>query len=242
MVDGSLMTLSDTLFESISKDVKIVLVLDNSDGGDQVVASADIASISDLSGKRIGVQASTVSGVLLIRQMLAANGMSLADVNIVQIGPEGVPAAIPSLIDAGYTYDPFTSQALAKGGKVIFSTAETPGLIVDVLALRKDITQNRPEDVKAFIAAWFEAVQYWKDHPAEGNAIIAKAAGLKPEDITSAGANLFDLSANLKTFTPGKDYTSVYFAAQEELYFIVSVGDITRPVDINELLDPSFLK
>lgn len=242
MIDGSLMLLSDTLFDSLSNDVKIVLVLDNSNGADHIVASADIANVSDLRGKRIGVQSSTVSGVLLVRKMLEANGVSPADVIFVQIGAEGVPASIPSQIDAGYTFEPFTSQSLAKGDKIVFSSAEAPGVIVDVLAFRKEIIQNRPEDVKAFIAAWFEALQYWKDNPADANAIIAKAAGLKPEEISLEGVNLFDLNANLKTFTQGTDYTSVYFTAQNELQFIVSTGDITNPVNINDLLDPSFLK
>lgn len=242
MVDGSLMTLSDTLFDTVSKDIKIVLVLDNSTGADQVVASADITKLSDLRGKRIGVLSSTVSGVLMIRQMLEVNGVSPADVTFVQIGPESVPAAIPSQIDAGYTYEPFTSQSRAKGDKVIFSSADVPGVIVDVLAFRKDIVQNRPEDVKAFIAAWFEALQYWKDNPAEGNAIIARAAGIKAEDISIEGVELFDLNANLKAFTQGTDYSSVYFTAQEELQFLVNRGDITNPVNINDLIDPSFLK
>jgi NitT/TauT family transport system substrate-binding protein len=115
-------------------------------------------------------------------------------------------------------------------------------LIVDVLAFRTEITQNRPEDVKGFIAAWQEALQYWKDNPTEGNAIIAKATGLKPEEVSAQGVNLFDLAANQKTFTQGTDASSVYFTAKNELQFLVTTGDITRPVEINKLLDPSFLR
>jgi NitT/TauT family transport system substrate-binding protein len=242
MIDGALMTLSDTLFDSISKDIKIVLVLDNSAGADQVVASSEIKSISDLSGKRIGVQSSTVSGVLLIREMLQANGISASDVTFVQVSPENVPASIPGTIDAGYTYEPYTSSAIANGSSVIFSSADAPGVIVDVLAFRKTVIEQRPEDVKAFIAAWFEAQQYWKDNPADGNAIIAEAIGLKPEEISSEGVTLFDLNANLKTFTQGTDNSSIYYTAEQELQFIINSGDITNPVDIKDLLDPSFLK
>lgn len=242
MIDGALLTLSDTLFDSISSEIKNVLVVDNSAGADQLVASASITNTSDVRGKRVGVQPSTVSGVLLMRQMLRANGISPGDVTFVQVSPEKVPESIPGLIDVGYTYEPFTSQSRAKGDKVIFSSADAPGMIADVLAFRKEIIQNRPEDVKAFIAAWFEALQYWKDNPAEGNAIIAKATGLKPEEISAEGVNLFDLNANLKTFAPGTDNTSVYFAGQNELNFVTDSGDVTKPVNINELLDPSFLK
>jgi NitT/TauT family transport system substrate-binding protein len=242
MIDGALLTLSDTMFDSISSSVKVVLVLDNSAGADHIVASADILSPVDLRGKRIGVSAATVSGTLLIREMLAQNGVSVSEVIFVDVPPEKVPGAIPSLIDAGYTYDPFTSEALAKGGRVIFTSAEAPGVIVDVLALRKEITQTRPEDVKAFVAAWLEAVQYWQQNPADGNAIIAKATGLKPEEVSATGADLFDLEANLKTFVQGSTTVSIYFTAQNELKYLADSGDVTRPVDVNVLLDPAFLK
>lgn len=241
-VDGAVMTLSDTLFDSLSKEIKIVLILDNSSGADQVVASSAITSIADLKGKRIGVQSNTVSGVLLIREMLRANSISASDITFVQISPENVPAAIPGTIDAGYTYEPFTTKALANGSKIVFSSADAPGVIVDVLAFRKSIITERPEDVKAFVAAWLEAVQYWKDNPAEGNSIIAEAGGLNPKDISTEGVTLFDLNANLKAFTQSADSSSVYYTADQELQFSINNGDITNPVDIKELLDPSFLQ
>jgi NitT/TauT family transport system substrate-binding protein len=248
MIDGSLMTLSDTMFDSISSAVKVVLVVDNSAGADQIVASSGITSPKELAGKRIGVSRATVSGVLLVRKMLENNGVSPADVTFVEIPPEGVPGAIPSLIDAGYTYDPFTSEALAKGSNVIFTSADAPGLTVDVLALRKEIVRDRPEDVKAFTAAWLEAVEYWKQNPVDGNIIIAnyiaKTSGIefKPEEVSFTGADLFDQNANLMTFIPGSTSISVYYTAQNALNFLADSGDVTYPVDINELLDPSFLK
>jgi NitT/TauT family transport system substrate-binding protein len=242
LLDGALLTLSDSLFDSISSSVKVVLVLDNSSGADQIVASSAVATLQDLRGKRLGVSSATVSGILLIRQMLEQNGIQPSEVEFVEVPPEKVPAAIPSLIDAGYTYDPFTAAALTRGDKVIFTSADAPGLIVDVLAFRTEITRNRPEDVKAFIAAWLEAVQYWKDNPAEGNAIIAKATGLTSAEISAQGATLFDLAANQKTFVQGSDASSVYFTAQKALQFLAINGDVAKPVNVNDLLDPSFLK
>jgi len=242
MIDGALITMNDTFFDAISKDIEIVLILDNSDGAEQIVASSGISNLKDLRGKRIGFASSSVNSKLLIRQMLKDNGISISEVTLIDVPVDKIPDAIPSRIDAGYTYEPYTFAALSKGNKTIYTTANVPGLGVDVLAFRKDIVQNRPEDVKAFIAAWFEALQYWQDHPADGNAIIAKATGLKPEEISLEGVKMFDQNANLKAFTQGTDYTSIYFAAQDELQFIVDSGDITNPVKINDLLDPSFLK
>lgn len=242
MIDGAVLTLSDTLFDSVSSSVKVVMVLDNSAGADHIVAGSHIQGIADLRGKRIGVPAATISGQLLIREMLLNNGLSMAEVTFVDVQPENVPGAIPSLIDAGYTYDPFTSEALGRGGQVLFTSADAPGLIVDVLALRREILQNRPEDARAIISAWQEALQFWQANPAEGNAIIAKATGLQPEEISAQGAILFDLGANLRTYTPGDNAGSVYFTAQKALQYLVEYGSVTKPVDINQLLDSSFLK
>lgn len=242
MIDGAVLTLSDTMFDSISGTVNVVMVMDNSAGADQIVASAEAGGVQDLRGKRIGVSRSTVSGMLLINQLLQNNGISLSDVTIKEVSPENVPGALGKTIDLGYTYDPFTTQALSTGGKILFTSADAPGLIVDVLAMRTDIVKSRPEDVRAFVAAWLEAVEYWKSNPAEGNAIIAKATGLKPEEVSSTGVNIFDLAANQKTFVPGTTSSSVFFTAQNELKFLVESGDITRPVDTNKLLDSTFVK
>lgn len=242
MIDGATMILSDILFDSISGNVKVTLILDNSAGADQIVAASDIPGPQAVRGKRIGVQPGTISGMLLIRQMLEQNGIPPSEVTFIDVPPEKVPGAIPGLIDLGYTFEPFTAEALDKGGKVIFTSADAPGVIVDVLAFRTEIVQNRPQDVKAFIAAWQEALQYWKDNLADGNAIIAAATGLKPEEISAQGVTLFDLPANRTAFMPGSDAASVYFTARKELQFLVDSGDVTNPVDVDKLLDPSFLK
>ena len=242
MIDGAATIFSDTLFDSISNYVQVVMVIDNSSGADQLLGAPNIQSPKDLSGKRIGVQSSSVGGTLLVRAMLAQNGIPLSDVTFVQVSPENVPNAIPGTIDAGYTYEPFASQARARGDVTLFTSADAPGVIVDVLAFRREIVASRPNDVKAFTQAWLEAVQYWKDHPEEGNAIIAKATNQKAADISNTGVALFDLAANQKAFTKGSDSTSLYFTAQNELQFLVTGGYITKPIDINLFLDPAFVK
>lgn len=242
MIDGALIIFSDVLFDSISNQTNIVMVVDNSTGADQLVAASSIKNPQDLRGKRIGVQPSAVGGTLLVRAMLEKNGIPLSSVTFVEVSPENVPSAIPGTIDVGYTYEPFVSQARANGDTILFTSADTPGLIVDVLAFRRDITQNRPEDVKAFIQAWLEAVQYWKDNPQEGNAIIARATNQNISDISAEGLTLFGLAENQKAFTEGNDITSLYFTTQTDLKFLVENGFITKPIDANVLLNTSFLK
>lgn len=240
-LDGSALTLNDVLRDSVAKRTKVVLITDNSNGADQIVAAADIADVGAVRGKRIGMVRGTF-GEFFVREMLDQNGISPAEVTFYNAAPEAVPDSIPGVIDLGHTYEPYTSQARAKGYNVIFSSAETPGLIVDIIAFRTSVLQERPEDVKAFIAAWFEALEYWQANPVECNAIIARVTGQKAEEISSEGVRLFDLPANLQAFKAGNDTTSVYFTARKAQQFLISTGDISSPVRVDELLDAGFLK
>jgi NitT/TauT family transport system substrate-binding protein len=241
MVDGGFMVLNSVLLDTVIEDAKVILITDNSDGADQIVTTADILSADDIRGKRIGVKKGTF-GEFFVREMLDQKGILPAEVTFVDVSPEAVPGSIPDKIDLGHTYEPFTSEARAKGYQVIFSSAETPGLIVDIFAFRNHVIQERPEDVKAFIAAWFEALQYWQANPAESNAIIAKATGQKAGDISTEGIKLFDLAANLQAFRAGNDANSIYFTARKAQYFSISAGDISHAHKAEDALDASFLK
>jgi NitT/TauT family transport system substrate-binding protein len=240
-IDGAAGVLNDMLLDRVAEKVQVVLIADNSDGSDQIVAAPGILSAADIRGKRIGTVKGTF-GEFFAHAMLEQKGILPAEVTFVDVAPEAVPVAISNTIDLGHTYEPYTSQARAKGYTVIFSSAETPGLIVDVFAFRKSVLQERPADAKAFIAAWFEAVQYWQANPAEGNAIIAKATGQKVEEISVEGVKLFGLAANLKAFKAGNDTTSVYFTAQKAQQFLIFTGDISIPVKVEEILNASFLQ
>lgn len=241
MVDGGIIALNDALLDTIAHNAKVVLITDNSAGGDQIVATADITSAESIQFKNIGVKRGSF-GEFFIREMLNQKGIQPSDVTFVNVEPEHVAESMPSYISLGHTYEPFTSQALAQGYKVIFSSADTPGLIVDTIAFRRTVINERPEEVRAFIEAWFEAVQYWEDHPEESNALIAEATGQPVESISLEGVKLFDRMDNLNAFKPGTDSTSIYFTARKAANFLVDSGLVAKPADINDVLDDSFLR
>jgi NitT/TauT family transport system substrate-binding protein len=145
-------------------------------------------------------------------------------------------------VDAVHSYEPIVSQAESQGYHTIFSSAETPGLMPNVLAFSAAVMHNRPEDVKAFVAAWMEAQAYWQANPAAGDKIIADATGQKPEDISLKGIALRTLKDNQNAFKPGYDTTSIYYSAQLNLNFLIQSGNITKAPNTQVILDPSFLK
>ncbi|ETW93151.1 MAG: hypothetical protein ETSY1_40470 [Candidatus Entotheonella factor] len=241
-LDGATGTLADALLMDgrMPDSVRVVLVADYSDGGDVVVTTAEIAAVSDLRGKRVGARFGSFSE-LFVLTMLQKNGLTQSDVTLLKVEPKDVPVAIPQIIQAGHTWEPGISQALAKGLHILFSSTETPGLIPDLVIFRTQVIKTRPDDVRAFIAAWLEAVDYWQQHPEESHAAIAHVTGMGVAQISAQGLKLFNLKDNLQAFAPGTDTTSLYISGEINRTFLINSGGLTSAPVIERLLDGSFV-
>ena len=75
-------------------------------------------------------------------------------------------------IIAGHTWDPYAAVAFRNGAVEWFSSKETPGLISDVIAFQGTVIRERAEEIQRLVQAWFQAADWWLEHPAEGHAII----------------------------------------------------------------------
>lgn len=221
--------------------LKVVLVTDTSDGAEGLVALSNIATPRDLSGKRIGVQGGLTGSEFVVTTMLRRNGLSRADVTFIHVEPETILEQMPGKIQAGYTWDPYLTRAVENGHRILFTTADTPGMVPDVVAFQGRLAQERPEDIRAFLRAWFEAVEFWKSHPQEATASIARITGLKVEDISLQGCRLFSLQDNHKAFTLDDSPTSLHHVGDQQIDFIMGMGDATTAPDLHQALDGSFL-
>ena len=234
---GSLMSIIEK-----NSEVQIVLVADQSAGSDVVVVQPNIQSVADLKGKRIGVKLGDFAE-LFVTKMLERNNLTSDDITLVNVEPEMVPARIKSGdIQAGQTWSPYTSEALKAGAKVIFSSQQTPGLIPQVLVFRSDVVRDRPEDITAFIRAWFQAQDYWNANPEESKTLIVQKLNIKPEEVTTDGIDLYSLQDNLKAFTPGSTTESLYHTAQLYADFYIRTGGLSAAPDIQKLINPSFVQ
>ena len=140
-------------------------------------ASPDIKSLNGLRGKRIGLNLHT-SSEIFVTDMLKTRFMTANDVTFVEMSPNKVSKNIPNLIDAGLVWEPYTTQALKQGKVVVFQSDPISFMLPKLIVFRTSVIKQRPQDIRAFIQAWDEAVQYRISHPQESLAIIAKATGL----------------------------------------------------------------
>lgn len=241
-IDVGLLSMGDVLTGSRVTDLRALAVTD-SGGTLRVMARPEIKEVADLKGKNIGIP-SGLSGEMVVRQMLQTAGLSPKDVTLITIEPEAMAGRLSAGdVSAGFVWKPWDQKALEAGQRVLFEIPSVPPLFPNLIVFREDVIQDRPEDTRAFIQAWFEALEYRQAHPDEANAIIARLTNQKVEDL--AGNNevkLFSLADNQKMFDKANaSASSVYHSAKMNLDFSILRGDVTFPPDLNALFDSSYL-
>jgi len=242
VLDGLTYTLAGIVGAAGECDARVIFATDESSGADAVVASAAIQSVQDLRRQRVGVGFGGY-GEIILNAMLESAGMTSDDVVVVDVTGEAVPQAIQDgTIAAGVTWEPYVSQTVNAGGNIIFSTEQTPGLIPDVMAFHASTLRDRPDDVRAFVRAWFRAVDYWLANREEGYALLTEILQTSPEAVSLEGMRLLSLEDNRRMYTVGTTSESLYYTTQLYVDFYTASGAIGTSVDIDALLEPSFLE
>ncbi len=245
-IDGIATTLdTSSLYWSPEHPFRSVLGLDDSKGGDGIVATDSIKTIKDLRGKRVAFNKGSVSHFFL-SVLLRNNGMTEKDIQGIQMQQDDAGAAfVAHKVDAAVTWEPWLSRAKqAKGGHVLVDSSTTPGLIVDILLFRTDIIKNHPAAVKATIQGWYRAIEYWKQNPDESDALMANAVGGWLKDVktwreTLAGVRFYDEAINKQYFVPGGQ---IYVTAQNAIDIWKSLGFIRVKLAAADLVDPEFIR
>ncbi len=234
-------SLGDTIIlNQTSGQVRVVAVTDMSLGGDAFLVQAGLSGEA-LRGKRIGVNQGGFAE-LFVREVLVRHGLTFADVTIVDTDASALPAALRAgQVEAGHTWEPFITEAVNDGAQVLFSSADTPGLIPDVLVFRDDVLTKNPAAVRGFLRAWFRAVDFWRVNPTAGNALIAAQTGLPAETISLAGIQLLGAAENRQLFMPGSSYESLHYTARVYTDFFAEAGYITTRPEVSQLLAGEFL-
>jgi NitT/TauT family transport system substrate-binding protein len=182
-LQGAGLTLDETLTlidEGI--DLQIVLVVDYSNGADVVMATPAVDSLQALKGKRIGVEMNAV-GATLLRSMLNKAGLSLNDVLV-----ESMPishlahACTAQRIEVAVAYQPYAGELTKCGMKPLFTSAEIPGKIVDLLVVRRDALHQQ-DQMHQLLEGYFKALQHIADQPTSSQQQMAENLGISVADV-----------------------------------------------------------
>jgi len=131
--------------------------------GNVITVSNKIASASDLKGKTVAIPHRQSSHFLLINQMLRNSGMSLSDINIVELPPPEMPSALASKqIDAYCVAEPFGAKSVELGvGKALYESSDLwEHSLCCVLVLSDKFIDNNKEVAEKFTATYKKAGKY----------------------------------------------------------------------------------
>ncbi len=120
-----------------------------------VQKDSDIRSIGDLRGKTVAVPNRYSNQRLLIFRALKAAGMSISDINLIEMPPPDMPAALYSrAVDAVTSGEPFMGQCELDGyGRVLYLTKDIwPDFISCVLAVHEDEIRDNPERIQRLVS------------------------------------------------------------------------------------------
>jgi NitT/TauT family transport system substrate-binding protein len=143
-------------------------------------------------------------------------------------------------VDAAETWQPWLGKVTQlPNAKVLTSSADKPGRIIDVLYMNRTVIDQRRDDVVKLIRAMGKATDwYLNGHKSEGDAIMASFWKLSPQEEaeTVSGMKFVTLEANQKMFgtaaAPGPLYDTTKSAA--ELWLDSKV--ISKPIDAKALV------
>lgn len=215
--------------------------LDKSYGADGMATRNTINKIADLKGKTIAASAPGTSPYFVLAWILKKNGMSLKDVNIVNLEPgPAAQAFVAGQNDAAMTYEPYLSTVREKpeSGKIIATTLDYP-VVMDTFGCTPQFIKSNPKAVKAMVESYFQALDMIKAEPGKAYEIMGADVKQSGEQFGKSAAYLRwqDRSANQKFFAGELQSFSAQAAD-----LLLEMGVIKQKPDINNFIDASFLK
>lgn len=232
---------------SQGKDYKIVLIQDNSVGGDGILARDSITSIEDFKGQKVAVDTSGVSYFFLL-QVLKEAGLTKDDITVVNTEPSAAAAAFQSgSVDIAVSYAPFVKQAddAVEDGRIIYDSSKMPTAIIDMYIFDSAYVEENPEAVQAFVNGIFKGLQFLQTNREEALTIGAAALEVSPEDVASdlEGVKLPDKATNIQMLAQPDSDLYVAEPLKELSDFLLNEEQIeSSPGDFAPLLDAQFVE
>lgn len=194
--DGVTVTNMDalTIPAAGGKDSTAMIIGDYSNGNDGILLKG-ASSLSAIKGRQAYLVELSVSHYLLARG-LETVGLKPSDVKTVNTSDADIVAAFGAPdVTAAVTWNPQLSVMKAEPGVTqVFSSADIPGEILDLMLVDTATLKANPNLGKALAGIWYETVALMQRQDAEGKAAraaMAKLSGATPEMFDSQLATTF---------------------------------------------------
>ena len=154
VVDAAVLSLDGVLrlLES-GEALRVIYVMDVSEGADAVLAREGTTSVADLRGKRVGVDVRG-SGMRLLSKTLASAAIELSDVDIVPLlDPEMEQTFLQGDLNAVVVSEPWMTKVLAKRARALADSNSISPPIYRVLVVTERALRERKTDLVTLVRA-----------------------------------------------------------------------------------------
>jgi NitT/TauT family transport system substrate-binding protein len=157
-----------------------------------MIVKADIKTMADLKGKRIGIQEPGGFADVLARGVLRAAKIDPKDVHFVSIATEDVPALVANQVDTAMLHveQEIIAQQKVPGLHAIARMWEIqPDNLYNVMAVSEKLIKEKPAALKAFVRGHIEATRLIYTDRAKVVPIIVKYTKL-PKEVVEKSLDL----------------------------------------------------
>ncbi len=223
--------------------VKVVSLGHRSGAVIMVRQDSPYQSFSDLRGKQIAIPSRFAVDFLFLRKMLARENMTPDDIEIVEMPPPDMPAALyADAVDAYCTGEPFGAAAQSAGyARVLRMTRdEWRNYICCVLTVREELIQSNPAMVQDLVNQ-IQGAGVWLDEKQENrNKAVAIAAG---KDFFNQDPSIlrFVMENPTDRVTYG-DLRMIREEFDDLMQLSIEAGTIKHPIAFEKYTDESFVK
>lgn len=242
VVDAAALTLDEVLrARATGVRLSVVLVFDISAGADVLLGRAPIRELREIKGKRIGVEQGAL-GALMLAKALQTAGLQRGDVQVVPLTIDQHESAWQrGEVDVLVCFPPVSAHLLGAGAVNLFDSRQLPDTIVDVLAVKQSVIEEKRDAVQHLVKAHLVARHLMHHNPQDSSFRMARHLNLHANEVLSSfkGLVLADLENNRRLLGGEKPVLSN--SARKLSEVMVQAGLLPKADTLDALLRADFL-
>jgi NitT/TauT family transport system substrate-binding protein len=206
-----------------------------------VRTDSPVRTIRDLRGRRIAIPSRFAVDHLFVRRMLKEHGMSARDVELVEMAPPEMPAALyADQVDAYATGEPFGAVGELGGyARILYMTRDKwPSYVCCVLTVRQELIDRERPLVQQIVnhvlssGAWLETAQANRD--------VAARIAAGPTVFNQQPEVLRHVLTNPRDRVTYADLRLIRSELDELMEAALEAGIIRQPIPYERYVDDSF--
>ena len=196
-----------------------------------------------LAGKRVAVPSRFAVDFLFLRRMLAQENMHIEDVQIIEMAPPDMPAALyANAVDAYCTGEPFGAVAQEAGyaRPLRMTRDEWPKYICCVLTVREELIKEQPAMVQDLVNQILGAGAWLDQKPENRETAVQIASG--PKFFNQDPRMIRFVMQNPRDRVTYGDLRMIRSEFDDLMQLSVAAGTLKHPVPYETYVDDSFAR